>query len=69
MRHHNHTHKIAPKTLLEFFGSREKLDSVVIELGKGKERHGLILREGKVMEFYAHDKFARRITIIREYQS
>ena len=65
MRTHNHTHKIAPKTLLEAFGGdKDKLDAAMIALGKGNPGRGLILRDGKVWEFRARDKFARNITLV-----
>jgi len=69
MRTHNHNPKVTHKTLLDAFGGdKDKLDAAMIALGKGKPGRGLILRDGKVWEFQARDKFAKRITIIREYR-
>jgi len=63
----SHKSRVIPKTLLEAMnGDKDKLDALMIELGKGKDRHGLILKNGKIMRFIARDKWARQITILEE---
>jgi len=55
------------KTILDVLkGDKDKLDALMIALGKGKERTGIIVRGNKAYYFYSRDKWARNITILGE---